>query len=521
MRTYLRNLAWILPISLGVGLLLSLLDGGILWIGLLAYSFMMTIGLLILSALYHSCGVSRTMGLILLLTVILRLGLGMALSYILPPISNGNEVQNAGYVFRDSYTRDTQAWKLASSSQSLWSAFDRSASSDQYGGMLFLSAAFYRFLSPDLHRPWLLILVGALTSAIGEILAWKAARKAWGEQVAWGTAWIMALFPESILLGSAQMREPFLITFVGMVFWGVVNWSENRRTSAAWLAGGMVGMLLFNPGIAVAAIVIIAIWVLVRDKGYRVTRWGWIAGGVAAALLATFIFIGAVGGSLLTHGGPFESLLNWFHYSAQWDAYLLELHSGWIQNVFDRLPASLHFPFIIGYGIMQPVLPAAIADPAVWPMRVIGILRSLGWYALLPLLVYSFRSILKIPEKRERFAWLWLLIMTWGWIILSAARAGGDQWDNPRYRAILLIFQAALVSQAIIWQRATQDRWLWRFLAVEGVFLALFGYWYAARYTGWVAGQVDIFVIIALIVIISIIILVGGWISDRMHVRSA
>jgi hypothetical protein len=170
---------------------------------------------------------------------------------------------------------------------------------------------------------------------------------------------------------------------------------------------------------------------------------------------------------------------------------------------------------------MQPVLPAAIADPAVWPMRVIGILRSLGWYALLPLLVYSFRSILKIPEKRERFAWLWLLIMTYGWIILSAARAGGDQWDNPRYRAILLIFQAALVSQAIIWQRATQDRWLWRFLAVEGIFLALFGYWYAARYTGWVAGQVDIFVIIALIVIISIIILVGGWISDRMHVRRA
>jgi hypothetical protein len=331
----------------------------------------------------------------------------------------------------------------------------------------------------------------------------------------------MVLYPESILLGSAQMREPFLITFVVMVFWGVVNWFENRRASIAWLVGGVVGMLLFNPGIAVAAIIITAIWVWIREKGRLAARWWWIAGAVAVAILATFIFIGAVGGSLLIRGGPFASLLSWFHYSAQWDAYLLELHSGWVQNVFDSLPVSLHFPFIIGYGIMQPVLPAAIADPAVWPMRALGILRGLGWYALLPLLVYSFRPILKIPEKRQRFAWLWLSFMTWGWIILSAARAGGDQWDNPRYRAILLFFQAALVSQTIIWQRATKDRWLWRFLAVEGLFLALFGYWYAARYTGWLAGQVHIFVIIALIVIISIIILVGGWFLDRRRDRRA
>jgi hypothetical protein len=279
--------------------------------------------------------------------------------------------------------------------------------------------------------------------------------------------------------------------------------------------------LLFNPSVAVAAIIITAIWVWILEKGRLAARWWWIAGAVAVAILATFIFIGAVGGSLLIHGGPFASLLNWFRYSAQWDAYLLKLHSGWIQNVFDILPASLHLPFIIGYGIMQPVLPAAIADPAAWPMRALGILRGLGWYALLPLLVYGFRPILKIPDKRERLAWLWLLFTTWGWIILSAARAGGDQWDNPRYRVIFLLFQAVLASQTIVWQRATKDRWLWRFLAVEGVFLALFGYWYAARYTGWQAGQVHIFVIIALIVIISSIILVGGWILDRRRDRRA
>jgi len=519
MKTFLRNYAWVLPVSLGFGLLLSLLDGGIFWIGWLAYSSMLTIGLVLISVLWRSSGASRILGLILLLTVILRLGLGMAFSFILPLYGNDNEVHNAGYIFRDSYTRDTQAWQLASSSESLWSAFDRSTSVDQYGGMLFLSGSLYRFLSPDSHRPWLVILVGALTAAIGVILTWKAVRKVWGEPVAWGTAWIMALYPESILLGSAQMREPFLITFVVMVFWGVVNWSGNWRTSVSWLLGGIVGMLLFNPGIAVAAIIIISIWVLIREKGGLVARWWWIAGSVAAVMLAAFIFIGAVRGSLKIHGGLLETLLNWFHYSAAWDAYLLELYSGWIQNVFAILPVSLHLPFIIGYGITQPVLPAAIADPAVWPMRALGILRSLGWYALVPFLVYSLRPIWKLRENRERLAWLWLLFVTWGWIFLSAARAGGDQWDNPRYRVTLLLFQAALAARTLTWQRATHDRWLGRFLAVEGVFLSLFGFWYATRYTNWQAGQVHVLIIIVLVVIISSVILVGGWISDRRRVR--
>ena len=157
MKNFLRSYAWILPVSLVLGLLLSLLDGRTLWIGWLAYSSMMIIGLVIISALWRSCGASRALGLILILTVILRLGLGMAFSFILPAFGNHNEVHKAGYVFRDSYTRDTQAWNLAISSGSLWSAFDRSTSVDQYGGMLFLSGSLYRFLSPDSHRPWLII----------------------------------------------------------------------------------------------------------------------------------------------------------------------------------------------------------------------------------------------------------------------------------------------------------------------------------------------------------------------------
>jgi len=521
MKPRLGDLVRNLAVSLGVGLLLSLLDGGTFWIGWLVYTAVLLVGLQIVTALWRSSGGSKKLGLILLLTVFLRLGLGLVFSYLLPRFGYDNGVHNAGYVYRDAFTRDTRAWELAGSSDSLWSAFDRSTSIDQYGGMLFLSSSVYRFLSPDAHRPWLIILIGALTAAVGMALAWKAARKEWGEPVAWAAAWIMALYPEAVLVGGAQLREPFLITFVAMVFWGAVNWSDNWRTSAAWMAGGIAGMLLFNPSIAAAAIIVSSIWFWIQEKGRLTARWWWIVGSVVAILLAVFIFIGAVGGIIQIRGGPLATLLDWIHLSSAWDAYELELHSGWIQNVFVILPASLHLPFIIGYGITQPLLPAAVADPAVWPMRTLGILRGLGWYALLPFLIYSVRPIWKMRESHERFAWLWLLFVTWGWIILSSARAGGDQWDNPRYRVIFLLFQSALAGLSVTWQRANHDRWLGRLLAVEGVFLLLFGFWYAARYTNWQAGQVHVFVIIGLIVIISFGILVGGWISDRLRARRA
>jgi hypothetical protein len=189
-----------------------------------------------------------------------------------------------------------------------------------------------------------------------------------------------------------------------------------------------------------------------------------------------------VAGTLKVQGGPLANLVNWLKYSMNFGAYVTTLNSGWLQTIFETLPKPLHLPFIVAYGIAQPVLPAAIADPAVWPMRLIGILRGLGWYALLPFLLYSLRPIWKTADRRERMAWLWLWLAVWVWIILASARAGGDQWDNPRYRVILLMFQAALAVYSLVWARQSRDRWLGRVLAVEGVFLAGFTAWYISRH---------------------------------------
>ncbi len=528
MKTFLRDLKWIIPASLGLGSFLSALDGGTWWIGWLAYSFLLALGLSALAALWRWANAGRILAWMLLLTLFLRLGLGIALTYILPVAGNPTDVQQAGYVFRDAFTRDTQAWDLASSTSPIWAAFAKSYrggaahSGDQYGGLLALSALVYRCLSPDNHRPWLVILLAALVAAIGVALTWKAARQVWGASVAAPAAWIMALYSESILVGSSQMREPFLITFVVMLFWGAVDWKSGRR-AWLWAAGGLAGMLLFSPGMVIFALLITGGFLWLRRGVHISCRVGAaqrlalavLGVGIAAVLL---LWLGLARGSF-AGASLFETFGNWLFYSAKWDTYLTQRASDGLQPLFDALPDSLHIPLVTVYGLGQPVLPAAIASPGVWPMRVLGILRGLGWYALLPFLLYSLRPILMTTERRERLPWLWLWLATWGWIVLSSFRAGGDQWDNPRYRVIFLLFQAILAAKALTWQRESRDRWLGRLLAVEGVFLALFGYWYTDRYTDWPLWSLSLPIIVMIIIVIAAAILLGGWVWEWRRAR--
>ena len=329
----------------------------------------------------------------------------------------------------------------------------------------------------------------------------------------------MAFYPESLFSGCSQIREPFLLLFIAMLLWGAATWQGNRqRTAWIWLAGGILGLFLFSPGVAVASLVVLGVWVWLARKEVHI-RWWWVAGVAAVIVLAGLLFSQIVAGTLKVQGGPLANLVNWLKYSMNFGAYVTTLNSGWLQTIFKALPEPLHLPFIVAYGIAQPVLPAAIADPAVWPVRLIGILRGLGWYALLPFLLYCLRPIWKTADKRERMAWFWLWLAAWVWIILASARAGGDQWDNPRYRVILLMFQAALAAYSLLWARQTRDRWLGRILAVEGVFLVLFGYWYFSRYVDLELRVINIFVVFAAIAVIGLVILIGGWLWDRRQAK--
>jgi hypothetical protein len=517
---FLRDLLWILPSSLVLGLVLSIFGPGIWWIGWSGYSILFTLGLLALSALWRSAGSPRTLGWMLILSLVLRLGLGIFFSFVLPVYGNDNEVHQGGYIYRDAFTYDKQAWNLAASGDPLWKAFDRSYGiEEQYGGLTFTLSLSYRLFSPDVHRPWLTILLSALMGAMGVMFAWRGAREACGETVAMTLGWIMALYPESLLSGCSQIREPFLLLFIAMLLWAAVTWQGSRqRTAWLWLVGGILGLFLFSPGAAVETLIVLGVWVWLARKEVHL-RWWWIGGGAAVIVLAGLLFSQIVAGTLKVQGGPLANLVNWLKYSMNFGAYVTTLNSGWLQTIFETLPKSFHLPFIVAYGIAQPVLPAAIADPAVWPMRLIGILRGLGWYALLPFLLYSLRPIWKTEDRHERMAWFWLWLAAWGWIILASARGGGDQWDNPRYRVILLMFQAALAAYSMLWACQRHDRWLGRVLAVEGVFLALFGYWYFSRNTDLNLKVFNVFIVFATIAFISAAILIGGWLWDRRQMK--
>jgi uncharacterized membrane protein len=103
------------------------------------------------------------------------------------------------------------------------------------------------------------------------------------------------------------------------------------------------------------------------------------------------------------------------------------------------------------------------------------------------------------------------------WSILSAVRAGADQWDNPRYRIIFLFMQVAVAAYAWVRQRVTRDPWLGRILIVEGIFLVFFGEWYISRYLG-VLGKLPFGVMVACIIVLSILVLIGGWWWDRRKI---
>jgi hypothetical protein len=94
-------------------------------------------------------------------------------------------------------------------------------------------------------------------------------------------------------------------------------------------------------------------------------------------------------------------------------------------------------------------------------------------------------------------------------------RGGGDDWDNPRYRALLFLWQALMGGYVWVWWRETRNVWFMRVLACEGAFLLIFTQWYLSRYLGWGA-KLDFVPMVGLILGIWFLIIGGGlWLDKR------
>jgi hypothetical protein len=446
-------------------------------------------------------GANRSVKWATVLTFGLRLLIGIILFAALPIYGYDEEPPNNGYLYLDAYRRDSDAWTLASSGQSLANAFSKEFATDQYGGLLSLSAGIYRLLSPDAHRPLLVLILTSFFAAVGLPFFWKGVNDRWGGKTANAGVWIYAFYPESIILGASQMREPILIGLSAVAFWAVLKWREDRRLSIIYLILSVLLMAFISIKAAAAIVFVLSIWFWMENLLPNMKKsWRLISFAIFTLVIIAGIFFG----------------WGWLVDSSQWDLLLMEGSSGRIQWEVELIGERFRTPFIIGYGLAQPVLPAAIIYPGLPITRSIAIFRALGWYLLVPLLISGFILLWKKQPKSEQRILLVFFLAVLFWTVISSARAGGDQWDNPRYRAILLVWMALLGGWS--WAETIKQRspWLWRLLFLEMVYIGFFIHWYLSRYYG-LFKRMDFWPMVSLLGGIGITVIFGGLIFDLIY----
>jgi hypothetical protein len=458
----------------------------------------------------------RWLAFLLIAAAVLRLMAGVLWFSALPVLGHDAKEQRAGYVMADAYERDQTAWELSQSEKPLIRAFQGYRKADQYGGLLYLSALIYRNLGGDVHQPLLIVILTAAFSALAVLFTWAFARRAWGDQTAKIAAWLLALYPEAILLGSSQMREAFTISLTMAAFYGLIRYSQDHHwTSLVWILGALLLYLPFSPPFAalLLAALLLTAWSM-RRKFIR----SQVLNQRQVWLLLIIIVVLTTAGLLLSWQqfapegvtNPLAMIGWWVRKSAEWQAHLNEQASGWTQKVFDNTPTWLHAPLMIAYGITRPFLPAALVAGSASPLWTgITIWRALGWTVVLIMLVYAPVQALR-KQKPDRLARI-LSLLVWLILIIASFRGGGDQDDNPRYRAAFAGLQIALVAWAWVEQHRTNDVWFRRALALPIWILIWFLPWYLRRYTGLAWPVVDLFKTLGLGIASSALYWVWDW----------
>lgn len=533
---------YILLISLAAGTIIAILmDKTDQTAGAFLAAGFILVALLGLNALWNWAGKEKTLAWIIAVAFLLRLGTGVALMVTLPVAGYDTDQQRAGYVFYDAYRRDTQAQQLAGSDKPILTAFTKKYATDQYGGYLALSMLVYRYLSGGFPRPQLMLILGAFAGAAAIPFFWKLLTRLCASALRKSTAlagrssvsegslpgkgvtlgcWLLCLYPESILLGASQMREPYLILLITISLWaaGEMLQDQTRKLIWVWILCTL-GLLLISPGMLFPLALFIFGWWWIDRRGKKLPAWA-IAVLVVVLLAAVLVFAVSVShnNNVLDRNSPFRVILNWFSNAMAWDISGTTDASGRLEYIFEDLPAWLHTPFVVIYGLLQPVLPAALLDPARFIWNLISSLLGGGWYLVLPVFIYATFAVFKSDSSTEKRLLLWLVLINWSWLLVSSARAGGDQWDNPRYRTILLPLLAWVVAWA--WEHARQHHFYWmnHIWGMEAVFLAFFTQWYASRYYQ-VIGRLPFTRMVILILALWVVILLGGVVRQRWSYR--
>ena len=228
----------------------------------------------------------------------------------------------------------------------------------------------------------------------------------------------------------------------------------------------LFSLFLSLPFGAILTGVLLTYWLVEWLSGQQSRKLRWLGVLVFIGLVAA----GAVGGWL------------WLKPTLYYDAYLTRVSSGTISALLDVMGEKWHMPFITIYGLVQPFLPGALTDPSLPIWQTTAVFRALGWWFVLPFLLYGFFALWQAKPASDRWALLVVILSLFTWMLVTSLRAGGDQWDNPRYRALLIPWFALLVGWC--WQRlrAGNLTWFLRWVGFVLVFFIVFFLWYLYRY---------------------------------------
>jgi len=514
----------LLAFALVLGIALSFFDkGGFSLSGVIAYFIVSAFAAILLRFGWRSISTLSPPSWLqnaLIVAIGIRLVVGVGLFASLPVFGyQDSKPHLTGYIYRDAYERDKDAWRFAISDAPLISAWTDSDLSDQYGGLHFISASIYRVISPDMHRPLLVILLTAAFGALAVLFTWSSSKRLFGDRVARAAAWIVALYPEAVLLSASQMREPFLIAAlaIGLDGYSRVR-SEETKVGIIHIVIAVLIALILSPPFSLVLIGLLAIaWVWEGRVHGRQKIWATLsilALGLAGILLTIRGWANIPGSP---GGNALELLSWWFSSGAEYQLHLLTDGSGWVQKVFGLVPEWSQMPLATIYGIVQPFLPAALMDSSSAPLiRIIVSLRALGWFITLPFLLLAPFLILTKSAKRDLSRYFVLVL--WIAVIFASYRDAGRMWDNPRWRAIFLSIQAIVVAWTLFSAKDNRSLWLGRISLIVGFATLAFIHWEAGRY--YQLPRLNLWETLTLIGGFSILFVIGSLIYDRFRIKN-
>lgn len=439
---------------------------------------------------------------VITLGLFLRLGLGLVTTEQLIDWGYDEEPYISGYLFKDAFSRDLQAWNLANSDQSIFAAFSNEFFTDQYGGLLALSSLVYRIFTPNTHFQINIILIGAMINIVGILFLANGLLEKNRENSLSLTSKIIilifAFYPDAILFGASQMREPIILGFSAILFWII-----HKDQLNIWFRGGYFFLisaliLLFSLKIGVFIIFSFFIWMLFKPYSKQIKI-------LSSKIIIVPIILGVLVALYFSY--------TWVIEAGKWDALLLERSSGFVQYIVSIIGSEFRLLFASLYGLFQPVLPAALIEPSKLFWKTLNSFRALGWYLLLPNLIYGIIYIFREKTKIKKLEFLFIWSLSIFWIVLSSIRAGGDMWDNPRYRMSFLVFIAYIVGIAFVNGWKKKDHWFFRIIIAEIIFLIFFLQWYISRYTG-LFDKLPFFQMVIVLSIIFVLIIVTGIIKE-------